>query len=135
MPYAYTKFKQLTVTTVLIPMTFPIETKNMEEIQKGLALLTLSGLSMPGAFFSYMTLSAAHRAVTFQNHHPPVTLPDGQHMVLTDPSYYMMKAKTIKEINWRLQNSDPDIAVDDTSISMVVGLISTSVRDYPPLSS
>ena len=77
-----------------------------------------------------MTLSAAHKAIFEQHHSISLAGSDKEEAMLLDPTYYVMKAKCIAEMNRKLQDPDPMKAVDDTAIDIVTGLISATVWHY-----
>ena len=107
-------------------MTFPIESKVSRESDNRLGVMINSTLSEPGAFYAYMGLSAAHKAIV-SGKLSDVPASDGKERVLNEPDFYIMKAKGIKEINKKLQ--DPEQALSDAAFDIVVGLISSKVRD------
>ncbi|EGD89487.1 hypothetical protein H103_03125 [Trichophyton rubrum CBS 288.86] len=111
----------------LIPMTFPIEARKETETKKRLAIMRVSALSSSASFFAQMTLSAAHKAIFEQHHSISLAGSDKEEAMLLDPTYYVMKAKCIAEMNRKLQDPDPMKAVDDTAIDIVTGLISATL--------
>ncbi|KAF3480725.1 uncharacterized protein GIQ15_06072 [Arthroderma uncinatum] len=52
---------------------------------------------------------------------------DKEESILPDPTFYVMKAKCIAEMNQKLRDPDPQQAVDDTAIDIVCGLISATL--------
>lgn len=106
-------------------MTFPIENKEPRESESRMGLVMDSAISEPGAFFGYMSLSAAHRAILSGQHSDVPSSSDGKERVLYEPEFYVMKAMCIKEINKKLQN--PEQALSDSAFDIVVGLISCTV--------
>lgn len=118
------------VNFCLIPMTFPIEARKETETKKRLGIMRAAALSSPGSFFAQMTLSAAHKAIFEQHHSISLAGSDKEEAMLSDPTYYVMKSKCIREMNRKLQDPDPMKALDDTAIDIVTGLISATVWHY-----
>ena len=106
-------------------MTFPIENKEPREGESRMKLVMSLATSEPGAFFGYMGLSAAHRAILSGQHSDDPASSDGKERVLYEPDFYIMKDMCIKEINKKLQ--DPNQALSDATFDIVVGLISCTV--------
>ncbi|EFR04360.1 hypothetical protein MGYG_07368 [Nannizzia gypsea CBS 118893] len=115
------------ISQSLIPMTFPIEARKDKETEKRLAIMMVAAVSSSASFFAQMALSAAHRAIFEQNHSIALAGSDKEEVVLADPTYYVMKAKCIAEMNRKLRDPDPMKAVDDTAIDIVTGLISATL--------
>ncbi|KAK2790640.1 hypothetical protein FQN51_002467 [Onygenales sp. PD_10] len=101
---------------VLIPMTFPSEFKQPLESKTRMTAIINSTISEPGPFFGYMSLSAAHRAITQGNEVV------GEHGRIVEPGYYLMKARCIAEMNRKMQ--DPELSLADSAFDIVVSLIS-----------
>ncbi|EDN11237.1 tachykinin family protein [Histoplasma capsulatum] len=115
-------------SAVLIPMTFPAETRQPQDSKNRMALIISATISEPGPFFGYMSLCAAHRAVLQGKHSELVaTAPTGagKERVLFEPDYYMMKARCIREMNRKLQ--DPVLALTDSAFDIVVSLTSCAL--------
>jgi hypothetical protein len=109
----------------MIPMTFPIENKERREGESRMGLVMDSAISEPGAFFGYMSLSAAHKAILSGQHSDVPASSDGKERVLYEPDFYIMKAMCIREINKKLQ--DPEKALSDEVLDIVVSLLSCTV--------
>ncbi|KAK2810416.1 hypothetical protein FQN50_002905 [Emmonsiellopsis sp. PD_5] len=105
-----------TISEVLIPMTFPSEFKQPLESKTRMAAIINSTISEPGPFFGYMSLSAAHRAITQGD------AGIGKNGQIVEPGYYAMKARCIEEMNNKMR--DPELSLADSAFDIVVSLIS-----------
>ncbi|KKZ65135.1 hypothetical protein EMCG_09024 [[Emmonsia] crescens] len=112
-------------STVLIPMTFPAETKQPQDSKNRMGLIISATISEAGPFFGYMSLCAAHRAMLQGKHSDLMPTPGGKGRVLYEPDYYMMKARCISEMNRKVQ--DPALALTDSAFDIVISLTSCAL--------
>ncbi|ODH48717.1 hypothetical protein GX48_05152 [Paracoccidioides brasiliensis] len=113
-------------SSVLIPMTFPAETKQPATSKNRMARIITEAISDPGPFFGYMSLCAAHRAILQGKHsHPLPVQPAGKDRILYEPDYYVMKAKCINEMNKKML--DPKLALTDSAFDVVISLTSSAL--------
>ncbi|OAX79483.1 hypothetical protein ACJ72_06197 [Emergomyces africanus] len=112
-------------SSVLIPMTFPAESKQPQDSKNRMGLIISATISEAGPFFGYMSLCAAHRAILQGKHSDLAVTPRGNDRVLYEPDYYMMKARCIAEMNRKMQ--DPALALTDSAFDIVVSLTSCAL--------
>lgn len=114
--------------TVMIPMVFPIEQKHPQQGRNRIRHVFKSAISDPAAFYSYMCMSAAHRAIIYGRHSELLFISGGSDRQLTEPDYYIMKAKCFKAITAKMQ--DPREATSDGAFETVLTLLGSSVRTF-----
>ncbi|KAJ5180745.1 hypothetical protein N7492_003955 [Penicillium capsulatum] len=109
--------------TVFVPTTFPSGLKDsaVPEVQ----LMIRSSFSDPGSFFGLMTMCAAHRASLSINRFDVIKSPDGTNHVVNDPEYCYMKAKSIREMNDKMQ--DPKRALSNEAFDTIINLLTGSL--------
>lgn len=107
--------------SVFVPMTFPSEISGQES--REVELMVRSSFSDPGSFFGLMTMCAAHRAVLSVNRGDASTA--RTKMIANDPDFCIMKAKSIREMNSKMQ--DPQRALSDEAFDTIVNLLTGSV--------
>ncbi|EQL30946.1 hypothetical protein BDFG_06581 [Blastomyces dermatitidis ATCC 26199] len=115
-------------SAVLIPMTFPAETKQPHDSKKRMALIINATISEAGPFFGYMSLCAAHRAVLQGKNPDPLSIAaraGSENDKLFEPDYYMMKARCIDEMNRKI--NDPKLSLSDSAFDIVVSLTSCAL--------
>ncbi|OJD13256.1 hypothetical protein AJ78_06278 [Emergomyces pasteurianus Ep9510] len=112
-------------SSVLIPMTFPAESKQPQDSKNRMGLIISATISEAGPFFGYMSLCAAHRAILQGKHSDLLSTSGGKDRVLYEPDYYMMKARCIGEMNKKMQ--DPALALTDSAFDIVVSLTSCAL--------
>lgn len=111
--------------SVFVPMTFPSELNGQES--REVELMVRSSFSDPGSFFGLMTMCAAHRAALSVNRGDASTA--RVKMIVNDPDFCIMKAKSIREMNAKMQ--DPQRALSDEAFDTIVNLLTGSVYVLP----
>lgn len=112
---------------VFIPITFPKEHKRTQNTE--IELMVQSSFSDPGSFFGLMSMCAAHRAILAGRHSDLMHSSQSTSRVLSDPDYYIMKAKCIREMNIKLR--DPKKSLSNQAFDTIVNLLSGAVRHFP----
>ncbi|KAJ5683188.1 hypothetical protein N7462_006353 [Penicillium macrosclerotiorum] len=108
--------------SVFVPMTFPSELKGRESQE--VELMVRSSFSDPGSFFGLMSMCAAHRAVLAVDRFG--TLNSELHnRIVNDPDYCIMKAKSIREMNAKMRDSQR--ALSDEAFDTIVNLLTGSL--------
>lgn len=73
-----------------------------------------------------MSMCAAHRAVIASYQRNLTNSVGDNELVLRDPDYCIMKAKSIREMNTKVR--DPKTAISDEAFDTIVNLLTGSVR-------
>lgn len=105
-------------------MTFPSGLKDSEIPE--LELMVRSSFSDPGSFFGLMSMCAAHRAALAANRLDALEATGDSNRVGNDPDYCIMKGRSIREMNVKVQN--PELALSDEAFDTIVNLLTGSVR-------
>jgi hypothetical protein len=85
-----------------------------------------SAISDASCFYSFMSFTAAHRAILGGRKANLITSATGEDRYLMEPEYYVLNARCIKEINTKIR--DPKQALTDDAFQTVVNLVSGAVR-------
>ncbi|KAJ5935658.1 hypothetical protein N7466_005205 [Penicillium verhagenii] len=109
--------------TVFVPMTFPSGRKGAEIPE--LELMVRSSFSDPGSFFGLMSMCAAHRAALATNRLESFGSIGDYGRVVNDSEYCIMKAKSIHEMNAKVQ--DPILALSNEAFDTIVNLLTGSL--------
>ncbi|KAJ6083819.1 hypothetical protein N7467_007954 [Penicillium canescens] len=102
--------------TIFVPMTFPNTGKSSTQEME---LMVRSSFSDKGSFFGLMSMCAAHRAV-LASQHTCIINSDSRNQAL-DPDYCMMRAKSIGEMNAKMQ--DPNRRLSDEAFDTIINLL------------
>ena len=114
-------------SSVLIPSTFPVESKNPLEQDERMSFVFSTAITDAGSFYSFMGFTAAHKAVLGGKKANIITSTSGENRYLMEPEYYVLNARCIKEVNAKMQ--DPKGAICDDAFQTVINLVSGSVRN------
>ncbi|KAJ5580105.1 uncharacterized protein N7459_006090 [Penicillium hispanicum] len=110
--------------SVFVPMTFPSGLKDAETPE--VELMVRSSFSDPGSFFGLMSMCAAHRAALAIDHLDVLDdSASGTNRVVNDPDYFVMKAKSIREMNAKVK--DPKRALTNEAFDTIVNLLTGSL--------
>lgn len=101
-------------------MTFPNTGKSSTQEME---LMVRSSFSDKGSFFGLMSMCAAHRAV-LASQHTCIINSDSRNQAL-DPDYCMMRAKSIGEMNAKMQ--DPNRRLSDEAFDTIINLLTGAV--------
>ncbi|KAK2760181.1 hypothetical protein FQN54_002248 [Arachnomyces sp. PD_36] len=108
--------------SILIPTTFPVESKQSQERNERMGFVFSSAISDAGSFYSFMGFTAAHRAVLGGKKADLIMSASGENRYLMEPEYYVLNARCIKEVNAKIQ--DPKGAISDDAFQTVINLVS-----------
>lgn len=86
-----------------------------------------SAISDTGSFYSFMGLTATHKAVLVGKTADFITTASGENRYLMEPEYYVLNARCIKEVNAKIQ--DPKGAISNEAFQSVINLVSGAVRN------
>lgn len=114
-------------SSVLIPSTFPVESKHPKEQNERMNFVFKSAITDTGSFYSFMGFTAAHKAVLGGKKTDLITSASGENRYLMEPEYYVLNARCIKEVNAKIQ--DPKGAISDDAFQTVINLVSGAVRN------